>query len=77
MKKIKVLGTGCASCKITIEMIRDMADKKGLGIELEKVEELAEIVAAGVMSTPAVMVNGEVVHAGGIPKKDKVKQWLA
>jgi len=77
MKNIKVLGMGCASCKTTIEMIRHIADQKGLDIELEKVDELAEIVAAGVMSTPAVMVNGEVVHAGGIPKKDKVEQWLA
>jgi len=76
MKKVKVLGTGCTSCKITIEMIRDMADKKGLEIELEKVEELAEIVAAGVMSTPAIVINGKVVHAGGIPSKDKIQAWL-
>jgi predicted thioredoxin/glutaredoxin len=53
-----------------------MADQKGLDIELEKVEELAEIVAAGVMSTPAVMVNGEVVHAGGVPSKYKIQTWL-
>jgi len=77
MKNIKVLGTGCASCKTTFEMIQHMADQKGLEIELEKVEELAEIAAAGVMSTPAVVINGEVVHAGGIPEKDKVEQWLA
>ena len=72
----KVLGTGCASCKITIEIILDIANKKGLEIELEKIEKLAEIVAAGVMSTPAIMINGEVVHAGGIPSKDKIQAWL-
>jgi len=76
MKNIKVLGTSCASCKTTFEMIRHMADQKGLEIELEKVEDLAEIVTAGVMSTPAVVMDGKVVHAGGVPSKDKIRSWL-
>jgi small redox-active disulfide protein 2 len=76
MKHIKVLGTGCTGCKTTIEMIRLIADKQGVGIELEKVEDIAEIVATGVMSTPGVLVDGNVVHAGGIPTKDKIQSWL-
>jgi len=76
MKHIKVLGTGCAGCKTTIEMIRRMADNQGVEIELEKVEDIAAIVAAGVMSTPGVLVDGKVVHAGGTPTKDKIQSWL-
>jgi len=77
MKNIKVLGTGCASCKTTVEMIRKVAADKGVDIELEKIEDLQEIMSYSVMSTPAVVLDGEVVHAGGIPKHGKVEQWLA
>jgi len=76
MKNIKVLGTGCASCKATIEMIRHLAEEKGVTIELEKIEDIQKIMNYSVMSTPAVVINGEVVHAGGIPKHEKVEQWL-
>jgi len=76
MKHIKVLGTGCAGCKTTVEMIHRMADVQGIEIELEKVEDIAAIVAAGVMSTPGVLVDGKVVHAGGVPTKDKIQSWL-
>ncbi len=77
MKNIKVLGTGCASCKTTVEMIHRLAEEKGVTIELEKVEDLQQIMAYGVMSTPAVVLDGKVVHAGGIPTYEKVEQWLA
>jgi len=68
MKNIKVLGTGCASCKTTVEMINHLAEEKSVTIELEKVEDLQKIMAYGVMSTPAVVLDGKVVHTGGIPR---------
>ena len=77
MKNIKVLGTGCANCKTTLKLIEDAAKEKGVEVQLEKVEQLQEIVAYGVMSTPGVVVDGKVVHAGGIPGRDKIEQWLA
>jgi len=77
MKEIKVLGTGCASCKTTVEMIRQVAADKGVDVELEKVEDIQKIMTYGVMSTPAVVLDGKVVHAGGIPKHGDVEQWLA
>jgi len=76
MRNIKVLGTGCASCKATVELIRRMAEEKGVSIELEKVEDIQEIMKYGVMSTPGVVLDGLVVHAGGIPRKGAVEQWL-
>lgn len=76
MKSIKVLGTGCASCKSTVEMIDHLAKEKGIAVELEKVEQLADIMACGVMRTPAVIVDGKVVHTGGIPAKSSVEKWL-
>ncbi|HHI77272.1 MAG TPA: thioredoxin family protein [Gammaproteobacteria bacterium] len=77
MKNIKVLGTGCANCKTTLKLIEEAAKAKGIEIELEKVEDLPQIMSYGVMSTPGVVVDGKVVHAGGIPSKDAIESWLA
>lgn len=76
MTNIKVLGTGCANCKTTLKLIEQAAKAKGAEIELEKVEDLAAIMGYGVMSTPGVVVNGKVVHTGGIPSKEAVDSWL-
>jgi len=76
MKDVKVLGTGCANCRSTVAMIEDVARSLGAEIELTKVEQMPEIVSYGVMSTPAVVVDGKVVHAGGIPSRDKIAGWL-
>ncbi|SDI70033.1 thioredoxin family protein [Pseudomonas panipatensis] len=77
MKEIKVLGTGCSNCKNTIALIEQVAKAHGIEVSLEKVEELKEIMSYGVMSTPSVVIDGKVVHAGGVPSRDKVEQWLA
>lgn len=73
---IKVLGTGCANCKNTIALIDQVAQANGVSIKLEKVEDLRDIMSYGVMSTPGVVINGKVVHAGGIPTRDKIEQWF-
>ncbi len=73
---IKVLGTGCANCKSTIALIDQVAKVNGVEVKLEKVEELREIMGYGVMSTPGVVIDGKVVHAGGVPSRDKIEQWL-
>lgn len=76
MKTIKVLGTGCANCRNTIRLIEEVAAEKGVAIELSKVEDLPEIMKYGVMSTPGVVVDGKVVHAGGIPDRARIAAWL-
>jgi len=76
MKNIKVLGTGCANCKTTLKLIEEAAKAKGVQIELEKVEDLPQIMSYGIMSTPGVVVDGKVVHAGGVPSKDAIHNWL-
>jgi small redox-active disulfide protein 2 len=77
MKDIKVLGPGCANCKNTTALIERIAQEKGLAIKLEKIEELQKIMSYGIMSTPGVVVDGKVVHAGGVPSREKVETWLA
>ncbi|MEX0744096.1 MAG: thioredoxin family protein [Phycisphaeraceae bacterium] len=76
MKGIKVLGTGCANCKSTLSLIEEAARAKGVEVRLEKVEDLKDIMGYGVMSTPGVVIDGKVVHAGGVPSREKIAQWM-
>jgi predicted thioredoxin/glutaredoxin len=77
---IKVLGTGCcATGKNTValmELIEQVARAKGLRITLTRVDELRDIMGYGVMSMPGVVIDGKVVHAGGVPSRDRIEQWL-
>jgi small redox-active disulfide protein 2 len=73
---IKVLGTGCANCKNTMDLIDQVAKDLGTAITLEKVEDLAQIMQYGVMTTPGVVIDEKVVHAGGIPEKAVIEGWL-
>jgi small redox-active disulfide protein 2 len=76
MTNIKVLGTGCANCQNTLKLIAEVARTKGAAVQLEKVEDLQQIMIHGVMSTPGVVIDGKVVHAGGVPTRAKVESWF-
>lgn len=76
MKNVKVLGTGCANCQNTVKLVDDVARSKGVEIALEKIEDMQQIVGYGVMSTPAVVIDGKLVHAGGVPARAKVEGWF-
>ena len=77
MKNIKVLGSGCRNCQTTAKLIEVAAESAGVEIELKKITDMAEIVAYGIMSTPGVVVDGKVVHAGGLPGPEQVRQWIS
>ncbi len=77
MKNIKVLGSGCTNCKTTLKLIEEVAQARGVAVELEKIDDMAAILGYGVMSTPGVVIDGKVVHAGGVPDRKKVEGWLA
>jgi len=77
MKNFKVLGTGCKNCETTANLIKIAAEQAGVEIELEKVIDMAQIVSYGVMSTPGVVVDDKLVHAGGLPGPDLVRQWVS
>jgi small redox-active disulfide protein 2 len=76
VKDVKVLGMGCANCKRTAQLIESVADEAGVTIALTKVEDLPEIMRWGVMSTPGVVVDGKLVHAGGVPSRELIQGWL-
>jgi glutaredoxin len=75
---IKVLGSSCCgSCEATVALIEQVAGAKGVSVRLEKLGELRDIAAYGVMSTPGVVIGGKVVHAGGVPSREKIERWLS
>ncbi len=76
MKNVKILGTGCANCQNTLKLVEEVARARGAEIQLEKVEDLQQIMRFGVMSTPGVVIDGKVVHAGGVPARAKVEGWF-
>jgi small redox-active disulfide protein 2 len=77
MKNVKILGSGCKRCVQTAEMASAEAKRLGIDIELEKVTDFAEIAKFGIASTPGVVIDGKVVHAGGLPKPHDMAKWLA
>jgi small redox-active disulfide protein 2 len=77
VKDIKVLGPGCKRCVATADMVQATADRLGVPVKIEKVTDYAAIASYGIASTPGVVIDGKVVHAGGLPKEDDVATWLA
>jgi len=77
MKNLKILGTGCAKCKKLAEHAEAAAQALGIEYEMEKVTELDDILSYGVMSTPALVVDGEVKVAGRVPTVEALKEMMA
>lgn len=77
MKQVKVLGPGCKRCAATVDMVQAEADRLGIPVTIEKVTDYAAIAGYGIASTPGIVIEGKVVHAGGLPKPDDLTRWLA
>ena len=76
MKKIQILGTGCAKCKKLAENAATAAEELGVEVELEKVTDLNEIMKFGVMMTPGIAVDGDVKASGKVAGTTEIKGWL-
>ncbi|MBN8776143.1 thioredoxin family protein [Thiomonas arsenitoxydans] len=76
MINIKILGTGCASCKSTQRLVEEVVAAKGVQAQVEKVEDIPSIMQYGVMRTPGVVIDGKVVHSGGVPSRAMVESWI-
>ena len=74
---IKILGTGCVNCKNLETNTRAALDELGLDVDIDQVTDPGEIIAWGVMSTPALVVDDEVVLSGRVPPVTQIRQLLA
>ncbi len=76
MKKIQILGTGCPKCKKLAENAEAAAKELGVECQIEKVTQINDIMAMGVMMTPALAIDGQVKIVGKVASPDEIKKLL-
>ena len=76
MKDIKVLGPGCKRCQTTEDMVNAAARDLGIVASVEKITDYAEMARYGIASTPGIVIDGKLVHTGGLPREEDLKRWL-
>lgn len=74
--KIEVLGMGCANCNRLYQNAVEAAKQSGKDVEVTKVEDIKKIMSYGVLSTPALAIDGVVKVAGKVPKAEEIKEWI-
>lgn len=74
--EIKVLGTGCAKCQALEKKVKEIVQKNSIDAVVEKITDLKEIMAYGVLMTPGLVINKKVVSFGSIPKEEQILKWL-
>ncbi len=74
--EIKVLGPGCAKCDKTEKLIREAVAETGCDATVEKITDMMQIAAFGVVATPTVIIDNTVKCSGKVPKKQDVISWL-
>jgi len=74
--EIKVLGTGCAKCKTLEKAAQEAVTKTGVNASITKVEDIVEIMSFGVMTTPALVIDGKIVVKGKVPSVNEISKFL-
>jgi len=74
--KIEILGTGCAKCQKLEELVHEAIKASGVEAEISKVKDIKQIMTYGVMTTPGLVIDGQVKIAGKMPTPDQIKGWV-
>jgi small redox-active disulfide protein 2 len=74
--EIKILGPGCPKCKTLEKLTREVVEQNGIDATVTKVEDIVAIMNYGIMTTPALVVDGKVVLKGHVPSADELKKIL-
>lgn len=77
MKKIQILGTGCPKCKTLTANVEEAVRQLGIEASIEKVEKIPDILKFGIMTTPGLVIDGNVKSAGRLVSVDEIKKLLA
>jgi len=75
--RIEILGMGCPKCKKLYENAQSAVKELNAQVEVVKVEDIQKITDYGLMTTPAIAIDGEVKAAGRIPAPDEIKKWIS
>ncbi len=73
---LKILGTGCAKCKSLEKVTKEVVAENNIDAEVQKVEDIVEIMAYGIMTTPALVINEKVAFSGRVPSKSEIKSFI-
>ena len=74
--EIKVCGPGCTNCNKAVAIVREAVAEVGIVAEILKITDFAEMAKLGVLSTPAIIINGKIMCVGKVPSKNEVLAWL-
>ena len=74
--KIEILGTGCSKCRSLTALVERVVKETGVTADVVKVEDIAEIVKRGVLSTPVLVIDGEIKLVGRTASADEIKKWI-
>ncbi len=74
--EVKVLGSGCAKCKTTYNVVEKVIKENNLDVKLSKVDDIMEMMSYNILSTPAVVVDGDVKIKGRVPSESEIKELL-
>ena len=74
--EIKVCGPGCANCTKAEAIVKEAVADSGIDAQILKISDFAEMAKLGVLSTPAIIVNGKIMCVGKVPTKNEVLEWL-
>ncbi len=77
MKNINVYGSGCKNCVATAEILEKTATAMGIAIKVKKITDLQAIMEAGVITTPAISIDGKLVHSGSVPDQKMTTAFLS
>lgn len=75
--EIKVYGSGCAKCVTVDKLVRDVVSQKSPDISVEKISDIREMMKAGILSTPAVVIDGVLKSSGRVPSKEEIESWIS
>ncbi len=75
--EIKVYGPGCAKCVTVDKLVREVVSQKSPDISVEKISDIREMMKAGILSTPAVVIDGVLKSSGRVPSKEEIESWIS
>lgn len=70
--EIKVLGTGCQKCKSLYKVVNEVVEENSINAQVDKIEDIVEIMNYNILSTPAMVIDGKVVLKGKVPSKEEI-----
>jgi small redox-active disulfide protein 2 len=74
--EIKVCGPGCANCTKAESIVKEVVTEAGIDAEIIKITDFAEMAKLGVLSTPAIVINGRIKCVGKVPSRKEVMEWI-